>query len=1022
MPPTTIFSAPERRLSKFSKTSAIALTVLSLCAGMTFGAGAPAKETTPEERFKAGIASFQSGDYASAASNFESLLGEGPTDEALESILFALASTYYNQKDLKKSEEYYNRCINEFPKGKNATKALIALSGIQKETGRKDEAEATLKKAAASGGDLAIQATLAEAAMQSDAGNLAGAAETLRPLVAGGLKDDTSVQAALALANVESKLGHTDEALKLLDKLRASSDLVDNPMFLDYLAVGLGDALLKKKETKKALRIYAAVRPKNVVTELQKTRIAALEKRIVDNKASMVINPKAFMQINAANAALAARVAELKASLDQFDKSPDVAVPVRIRQAKAYGDLNQKWEAILLWETLMDTGDPKLREDALFSIASSYGVLGRTKETGQIVDKYQAEFPDGKYAVQASFLKGNVSMEAGDYAAAETVFGTLIKKGKAGSLAEDAAFMTANAQFAQAADPLKPLPDKYKEALASYKNYLKLYPSGKFAEEVSYRVPLTEFQIGNYEAALAGFQDFAKKRASSDYAGDVGYRIALCYQAANHYDDVIKQCGEWLKKRKGEPMEAEVLALRGDAYAAKDMPKESASSYRAALEITDREEVQKYVVMEASKQYQKAGDWDAITQMFTKFVQNHPDSTLVVPAAFWISKAKAKQGKIPEAKLFLSQTIEKNIGDRTKDTVEMLLTQLAQLCSKRPRAPLVQATPPADAAGTNTIVTNTVASNAVASDASQTNQASADAPRPTPTPLPPYDAPADLALYLSETNAGSTAIGLARLRFTQAQLAGLTKHPEKQKELMNSIYRDFEPERLSAFLLSECGTLALNAGDPAKAATFYQELIKSFPKSDLLEYAYCGMGDVALAMNKPADALRWYTDAVEKAQADAKMADITYGKGRALVELGRYDEASKTLQEVVANKEWRGAVTAKAILALGDMETKRGNTAGGIQYYQRVFVAYQRYPEVVIPAYMKAADGFIKLGQAGKAAAHLKEMLSKPRLAAAPQAAEVKAKLATLPEPTPEASPSPESSPSASASPEAAKK
>jgi TolA-binding protein len=197
----------------------------------------------------------------------------------------------------------------------------------------------------------------------------------------------------------------------------------------------------------------------------------------------------------------------------------------------------------------------------------------------------------------------------------------------------------------------------------------------------------------------------------------------------------------------------------------------------------------------------------------------------------------------------------------------------------------------------------------------------------------------------------------------------------------------------------------------------------AFPKSDLLEYAYCGMGEVALARNKPEEAIHWFDDAVDKVGAEVKLPQVIYGKGKALLMLGKFDEAKKIFEQVAGTKEWRGAVTAQALLSLGDLEEQRGNTALAIQYYQRVFVAYQRYTDLVVTAYFKAADGFIKLNQPGKAAAHLQEMLSKPRLAASPRAAEARKKLEQLPPPsapTPAGSATSDSpSPSASAVPSA---
>jgi TolA-binding protein len=979
----------------------------SLSGFMHFSVAADAS-ASPEDLFKAGASAFQSGDYAGAAKSFEAVLGEGPTGEALDTILFTLASTYFNQKNLPKAEEYYNRCLKEFPDGKNKTKALIALSQIQTQTGRKAEAEQTLKKASEGTGDLAARARLAQASMLAESGKPEEALTALRPMIAGGIKDDLTVQAAMAIVEIESKQGHLDDALILLDQLQASSDRIDNPLQLDILAVRIGDGLLGKGDRQKALRMYAIVRPKQVVMDLQKKRIEALGKTVSDNTASLQQNPKSFMEINATNARLKEDQKQLQTVLDQFEKMPDTEVPVRLRQAKAYDELDQKWETILIWESLLDSSkDPKVREDGLFSIGSAFCSLGRPDEAVPVLDRYLSEYPTGKYASQAGYLKGAVALEASDFPKAETVFGTLMEKGDTSVLAADMQFLLANAEFAQAADAKAPNPGKYKEAIENYKKYLTKFPTGKFAEECTYRIPLCSFQLGDYGKALEGFQDYVKKFPEGIFAGDAGYRIALCYQAANKYDDVVRLCDEWLKKHQGEAVQGEILSLKGDAYAAKEMTTESAAAYRDSLKYAESDELLKYSLFEANKQYQKLNDWDDIAEMFSRFADQHPKHPAAVAAVYWVSKAKIKQGKPEEAKKYLTENILKNINDRRQDAVEMLLTQLAQSCSKRPRPPLI----PKE----NTPIAAQGVTNAPAADSGAT-----PAPRPSPTPLPPYDADGDFAKYLNESNAGVAPLDKARLRFALGQLAGFTKRPDRQKELMASIYKDFPADQLSAMLLSECGQIALQRGENDKAEAFFKELMESFPKSDLLEYAYCGMGETALARNQPAEAIKWFDDAVEKANADAKLADITYGKGSALLALGKLDDAKKIFEQVAATKEWRGEITAKALMSLGELEEKRGKPDAALQYYQRVYVAYQRYPSVVIPAYLKAADAFVKIGKPGDAAKNLKDMLSKPRLAASPLADQARKKLESLPpEPAASAIPAATSSPANSASPAA---
>lgn len=974
--------------------------VLGLSVPLLQGTGA-AQDSSPDDLFKAGAAAFQNGKFDEAAQNFESVLAAGPTGEALETILFTLASTYYNQKNLTKAEEYYNRCLKEFPEGKNKTKALLAISRIQSQTGRKSQAEETMKKASEGSGDLADQAKIAQATMLADSGKPAEAAAVLRPLIAGGIKDDISVQAAMALTEIESKQGHLDESLQLLDQLQAANNLIDNPLQLDILAVKIGDAFLDKKERKKALRMYAIVRPRQVVIDLQKKRIGEIQKKAADTRAELQSNPKAFMEINARVAKLQGDAAQLQGVLDQFEKLPDTEVPVRLRQAKAYNEMEQKWETILIWESLLETcKDPQIRDDATYSIGADYCGLARAGDADAALDKYLADFPAGKHVEQAQFLKASVALEGGDYSKAETVFGKLAGSGKKSDnpLVEDAMFLVANSQFAQGMDPANPANrEKYKSAVESYKKYLAAYPNGKYSEECLYRIPLSWFQSGDYGKALEEFPNYLKKHPDGTFAGDVGYRIALCYQAANKHDEVIKLCDEWVKKHNGEAMQAEVMALKGDAYDKKNMAAESAAAYRESVELADNDDLLKYSVFQANTQYQKLNNWDQISEMFSRFAERHPDHPAAVAAAFWVSKAKIKQGKPEEAKKFLAEKIKVTIDDRRKDAVEQLLTLLAQTCSKRPRPSLLQAGPPP-------------------SPTPPPDPNATPPPRPSPTPLPPYDADGDFAKYLTEGSAGSTPLAKARIRYAQAQLSGFTKKPERQKELMASIYKEFTADQLSAMLLAECGDIARSKGDNEKAEAFYKELMTSFPKSDLLEYAYDGMGEVALARNQPADAIRWFDDAVDKANADARLADVTYGKGRALLSLSKFDDAKKIFEQVAATKEWRGEITAKALLSLGELEEKRGKPDLAIQYYQRVFVAYQRFPNVVIPAYLKAADAFVKLGKQADAVKDLQDLLSKPRLSSLPQAGEARKKLEALgasetPAPEAASSPAPSSTP-----------
>jgi TolA-binding protein len=125
--------------------------------------------------------------------------------------------------------------------------------------------------------------------------------------------------------------------------------------------------------------------------------------------------------------------------------------------------------------------------------------------------------------------------------------------------------------------------------------------------------------------------------------------------------------------------------------------------------------------------------------------------------------------------------------------------------------------------------------------------------------------------------------------------------------------------------------------------------------------------------------------AIDKAGATSKLRDVTHGRAKALLLLGKLDEAKTVFEQVASTREWRGECTAEAVFSLGEVAFAKGDFTTAVQYFQRVFVAYQRYATVVAKAYLRAADCFEKLGEPEKAVAHLREMVSKEKLAALPE-------------------------------------
>lgn len=950
-----IFTADKRRSLNLATLFA-AVIALTLHFKTLSNAQTPSPSNNqPADVYNKAMAAFGSGDFITAVKGLEELLRLTSDATALEGVHFSLAAAHYNLQEAGKAKSGFENYLKLYPNGSKSTEALIGIAQCEVMLGDKDKAAATFEKVAQKSGPNKEQALLSRANLLKEAGKAEDAAKVLQALVSQGLKSPESVQAALMLSAVEAERGERDNGLKILLQLQGRFlHLVDNPLQLDSLAFEIGDAFLKTAELKKALQAYSLVRRKEDTIQLQQQRLQAFVRKMEANVALSKSEPSRTAELTAANARLKAQYEVTKQSLDQATTTPDTLAALRARQASAYQQLGRFEEAILLFESLLISSDKTGREDALFSLGSLYATAGEPAESVRVLKELLEEFPKTKHADSALIIIGLQQLQLGLSVPAAEAFARVAKEFPKSEHLPTARFLVANNHLAES---------RFKEALAEYETYLKAYPNGEFAEEAFYRSALARFFSGQYGPALESFEDYAKKHPDGLFTPDALYRIAACYQAASKPDEVVKRCTVWEVKYGDHPVEGDVLALHGDALTALNKPEEAIEIYRKASLRGATDEVVHYALFEANKQLQKLNRSEEAATMFREFLAAKPDHPSNVLAMYWIAKATNKAGKSEEAREFLSEKIKTFIDDRQRDAVEQLLAQLAQLCAKPPRAQTL--TP--------------------------TQQAPVEAGRSGQ----PYDAAASLSKHLDPGSFPDTPLVKARMLYARAELARALRKNEESSKLMDSICDTIAPETLGASLLAQSADRLLERGKTAEALLFYNELTKAFPKSDLIEYAYNGRGQIALTENKPEMALEWFNEAVDKAGASEKLRDVTLGKAKALIALGRQDEAKPILEQVASTREWRGECTAEAVFLLAEVHASKGDLLAAIQLFQRVFVAYQKYEKFVGKAYLRTGECFEKINEPDKAQAHYRELASKPRLASLPEVQIAKKRLAS---------------------------
>ena len=914
---------------------------------------------------------FIAGKWAEAASGFEAVIKLilDPRAPQLPPLYYMAGAAYFNGGDNEKAITTFKAYLTKFPNTEKVLEIKVGLARATLRAKKNDEAVVLFK-------ELEVlpafrdEALLSQALAHRESSRLPEAIAALEKLIAPDIVRVPQAGGAITLAELYAEKKESRKAVAILQKLEIKTSLIENPVGLNGLAVKLGDEFLENGEFADALAAYRTVRSREDVLKILKGRASRVEAFMESRRKAAVGNPQLLAEVEMANTQIKEVFDALKKVLEEFEKLPDFGAALLLRMGRAYYEWEKRWESIVVYERLLARyPEGKERETALFGVAVGFSDLLQPKRCRQACEQYLKEFKDGPNAGTVGFLSGAVALQVQDYAGAESAFESMLEKVPNSPYKEEMRFLLGNARFMQG---------KLGAAVQDYTKYQTDYPNGERIEEVNYRIGLCAVFMGEYAKAAELLTAFVQKYPQSPLTADARYRLMVCKYADMKYADVIADGEAWVRDYPENQQEGEVQALLGDCFAAERKTPEAIKAYARSYKVATNDEVLNYSLFETSKHLQKLGKWPEVARMFEDFVREKPDHQAVISAMYWIGKARAKQGQTEEAKTFLVENLQKYIAEPKREAVEPLLQQLAQLCAQRPRP---KTPPPAP-------IAHVVPAPAAAGEPPAT-----PAPAPPPPPLPPYDAYAELAKQVLPLEADTNITTKARLLYAKAELAKQIRKPAEADAIYKEMASRFKPEDLSPVILAQVGDYLLFSGDNEKAAVFFGHLKEGFPKSDYLDYAYVGLGEVALGKKEYAKALELFTDALDKIGASAKLKEATIGKARALMGLKKYAESKKLFEQVASVREWRGESTAMAVWSIAELEAQQGHYAEAIAFYRRVFVAYQKYLPWVAKSYLGVAESFEKMGQRMDAIENLREMLRNKKLENLPETEEAKKRL-----------------------------
>lgn len=887
-------------------------------------------------------------------------------NKPFEGIMFIEGACYYNLQDYPKAIETLEAFVKEFPQGGAIVDVRMALGRSYIASKQEDKGITVLKEVVTGSPEKKGEAGLVIADALAKQDKKDEALAILSSVLTDGIRSAESIQAAMMAANLYVASGKLDEAGALMEKVRNFASGGDSIAQMNNIYLKLGDEMMEKKAFKEALGAYQLVRKKSEISRIQKEQVAKLEARLKTAKGVQKDEIETKLKAN-------------QEIMAEIEKRTDYDASLYYRLGRCYyemaapkedgtaGDASRLWQATLAFEVIVNEfKEFAQRDKCMYGLIMVNAALKRTAEAGSLCEKFIDNFPDSEQVGEVSMLSGMIYYQSKQLQKAVDAWRKAKSYPKADK--ERLCFLIGSVLFEM---------QKFDEGRTEYELMMQEFPQSIYKDDALYRIALTYFYQNDYKSVMKALKAYIKENPKGQYVVDARYRIAFINFQGGDKKDAEAELVSIVKDAPNDNNIGQVYALLGDIYNQRADYENAMNQFANAVEKAKSDDVLNYAMDQLTDLYVGANKWKELADMWQKYYNTHKDNDdLSLKAILWISRARIKEGKNDEAKKLLSEHIKTRIAQAGNQQVEGLIQQLVSISAPKRRRAAAAPAPAAPA------------------DGSKPADGAAAAATPAPAPAAPdltfEDVEKELESLLTPPQEAMNGTAQMRILFAKTWLAKTMKLPDKAEKFFNIIIEVAKPDDLSPMLLATVGDSARKKGDFDKANACYVRLKDLFKDSEYADGAPVGLAEIAFEKGEYDKALELFRDALTNYPGSSRVLDATQGEAKTLVKLKKYDEAKKIFEQIANTKEWRGEATANALRMLGDIEALNGKHEAAIAYYQRVFIAHQKWKAEMAKAYLGCVKSFKALGKTEEAKKTLDEMLARKDIQDQPEMKEAR--------------------------------
>lgn len=616
-------------------------------------------------------------------------------------------------------------------------------------------------------------------------------------------------------------------------------------------------------------------------------------------------------------------IQDIEKELKQLEKITDYDTALQLRIGRCFYELDRPREAYLaMKEMVAKLPDSDLLASANYMLLLCLTSMERWEEAIAATWDFEKRFSKSKEMGNVIYLRAESYQRANNYSEAYVNFKALAEQFPDHAQSQRALFLAGYALLMQ---------EKNLEAYAQFEANLKLHPQGSFAEQSLYWQAMSLHFNKEYAKSRDAFFAYLKKYPEGTQAAEVTFRAAQSLFNQKFFIEAYKELEEFVKKYPQSAPVDEAYNLLGDTYLALGEIDRGLAAYKKVTPANSK--LYEYGLFRTGLAYKALEKYDVMQSHFNQFIKERPNSPRLTEALAQIAWVHRRLEQPDKAKEVYWAAIKKYGNDPEAVAVEDMMKTLARMYRT------------------------------------------------------PEEKTQLLTLFQQLEKQSLTEKKLtltARALWMQAVLTEKT-NPAEADRLRLSIVNLTPLRDLSPQILADVADELRSSKRYAESQEYYQTILSWYPLSMLKDRAYAGLGLVAWEENKPALAQLFFYQFEKESISSPLWTDILNARAAIFLSEGKKEEAVQELEKILEVKSAKGKPWAEALYRLGEIRLSQKDPKRALPYFQRIYVMYGRWTELVAKSYWQSGQAFEQLNMRQEALNTYKEFLGQEHLRQTPE-------------------------------------